>query len=103
MWLAYTTRLDLCIVTYFLSQYNKQPSSGRYDAVRYELKYILGTIDHGIWFTGKPNTTLVNFIGFVPPPNTTFSDIKSVPQNASIPTPSQPPIRIDTTYTRSLY
>jgi hypothetical protein len=103
LWLAYATPPDLCIATSLLAQYNKHPSSGHYDAARYVLKYILGTIDYGLRFTHKPNTTLVNFIGSVPPPNTMFSDANWVPQNASIHTASQPPIHIDTNYTRLLH
>jgi hypothetical protein len=103
LWLAYANRPDLCVATSLLAQYSKQPSSGHYDAARCVLKYILGTIDHGIRFTHKPNTTLVNFIGFVPPSNTTFLDANWGPQNASVPTASQPPIHIDTNYTRPLY
>jgi hypothetical protein len=103
LWLAYATRPDLCVATSLLDQYNKQPSSGHYYAARYVLKHIIGTIDHGLWFTHKPNTTLVNFIGFVPPPSTTFSNANWGHQNTSIPTASQPPIHIDTNYTRSLY
>jgi hypothetical protein len=99
LWLAYDTRPDLCVATSILAQYNKQPSSGHYDAARYVLKYILGTIDHGMWLTHRPNTALVNFIGFVPPPNITFSDANWGPQNASIPAASQSPIHIDTNYT----
>jgi hypothetical protein len=60
-------------------------------------------IDHGLWFTHKPNTTLIKFIGYLPPPDTMFSDASWGPQNASVPTASHPPIRIDTNYTRSLY
>jgi hypothetical protein len=101
--LAYDTRPDLYVTTSLLDQYKKQPSSGHYDAAQYVLKYILGTIYHGLWFTHKPNTTLVNFIGFLPPPNTTFSDANWGRQNASVPTASKPPIHIDTNYTRSLY
>jgi hypothetical protein len=100
---AYATRPDLCVSTSLLAQYNKQPSSGHYDADRYVLKYIFGTIDHGLRFTHEPNNTLVNFIGFVPPPNTTFPDANWGPQNASVPTASQPLIHIDTNYTWSLY
>jgi hypothetical protein len=103
LWLAYATRRELCVATSLLAQYNKQPSSGHYDAARYVLKYILGTIEHGLRFTHKPSTTLVNFIGFVPTPNTTFSDANWGPQNASVPAASQPPIHIHTNYTRSLY
>jgi hypothetical protein len=103
LWLAYASRPDLCVTTSLLDQYNKQPSSGHYDAAQCVLKYIVGTIYHGLRFTHKPNTTLVNFIGFAPPPNTTFSDANWGPQNASVPTASQPPIHIDTHYSRSLY
>jgi hypothetical protein len=103
LWLAYTTRPDLCFATSLLAQYNKHSSSGHYSAARYILKYILSTIDHGLWFTPKPNTTLVNFIGFVPPLNTTFSDANWGPQNTSVPKASQPHIPIDTNYTRPLY
>jgi hypothetical protein len=103
LWLAYATCPDLCVATSLLAQYNKQPSSGHYDAARYVLKYIIGIIDHGLWFTHKPNTTLIKFIGYLPPPDTMFSDANWVPQNASVPTASQPTIHIDTNYTRSLY
>jgi hypothetical protein len=103
LWLAYDTHPDLCISTSRLAQYNKQPSSRHYDVARYVFEYILGTIDHGLRLTHKPNTTLVNFIGFVPPPNTTFSDANWGPQNSSVPTASQPAIHTDINYTRSLY
>jgi hypothetical protein len=102
LWLAYTTRPDLCVTTSLLAQYNKQPSFSHYDAARYILNYIPGTIYHGIRFTHKPNTTMVNSLGSVPPPNTTFSDTNWGPPNASIPTASQPAIHIDANYTRSL-
>jgi hypothetical protein len=103
LWLAYATRPNLCVTTSLLDQYNKQPSSGHFYAARHVLTYILGTIYHGLRFTHKPNTTLVNFIGFVPPPNTFFSYANWGPQNESVPTASQPPIHIDTNYNRSLY
>jgi hypothetical protein len=85
LWLAYTIHPDICVTTSLLAQYNKQPSSGHYDAAGYVLKYILRTIYHGLWFNHKPNTTLVKFIGFVPPLNTTFSDANWGLQNASVP------------------
>jgi hypothetical protein len=103
LWLAYATHPDFCVTTSLMAQYNKQTSSGHYDAARYVLKYILVTIDRGLWFTHKPNTTIVNFIGFAPPPNTTFSDANWGRQNASVPKSPHPPIHIDTHYTRSLY
>jgi hypothetical protein len=103
LWLSYSNCPDLCVTTSLSDQYNTQPSSGHYDAAPYVLKYILGTIDHGLWFIHKPNNTLVNSIGFVRPPNTTFSDANWGPQNASIPTASQPPIHIDTNYNQALY
>jgi hypothetical protein len=103
LWLAYATHPDLRVAISLLAQYNKQPSSEHYEAARYVLKYVLGTMDHGLRFSHKPNTTLINFIGFVPPLNIASSDANWGPQNASIPTASQPPIHIDTNYTRSLY
>jgi hypothetical protein len=69
LWLAYDTRPELCV-----SRRQKKPPSGHYDAARYVLKYIFDTADHSLQFTDKPNTVIVNFIGFVPPLHTTFSD-----------------------------
>jgi hypothetical protein len=66
------------------------------------LKYIIGTIKHGIRFN-QSNTMLINFIGCISVPDTTFSDANWGPQNASVPSPSQPPKTIDAHYTRSLY
>jgi hypothetical protein len=86
LWLAYATHPDLCVTTSLLDHYNKHQSSGHYDAARYVLKYTFGTIYHGLRFTHKPNTTMVNFTGFVLPPNTIFSDANWGPQNASVPT-----------------
>jgi hypothetical protein len=82
LWLAYATRPDICVATSLLAQYNKQPSSGHYDAARYVLKYLSGTSDHGLHFTHKTNTTLVNFIGFDPAPDEFFCDANRGPQNA---------------------
>jgi hypothetical protein len=103
LWLAYATRPDICVAASLLAQYNTQPSPGHYDAARYVLTYLLGTSDHGLRFTHKPNTTSVNFIGFVPSQDATFSDTNWGPQNTSVPSPSQPPKIIHTNYTRSLY
>jgi hypothetical protein len=106
--LAYTTHpyiciatsLLACIATSLLAQYNKQPSSGHYNAVQNVLKYLIGTSDQGICFAHKTNTTLVNCIGFVPVPDATFSDAKWGHQYTSVPSQSQPPKITDT---RSLY
>jgi hypothetical protein len=70
--LAYTIRPDICVATSLIAQYNKQPSSGNYDPAQYVLKYLIGTSDHGIHFTPRTNTILVNFIGFSPAPDATF-------------------------------
>jgi hypothetical protein len=67
------------------------------------VNYLIGTSDHGIRFTHKTNTILVNLIGFVPAPDATFSDANWGPQNASVPSPSQPPKIINTNYAKSLY
>jgi hypothetical protein len=103
LWIAYVTRPDVCITTSLLAQYNTHPPSGHYDAARDVLKYFIGTSDHCIRFAHKTNTTLVNIIGFVPAPDATSSDVNWGPQNASVPSPSQPPKIIDTNYMISLY
>jgi hypothetical protein len=59
LWLAYITHPYICVVTSLLAQYNNQPPPCHYDVTGYVLKYIIGTSDHGICFTHKPNTTLV--------------------------------------------
>jgi hypothetical protein len=74
LWLAYTTRPDICVATSLLAQYNKQLSSGHYDAALYVLKCLSGTSDHGLRFAHKTNTTLINFIGFDPAQDATFCD-----------------------------
>jgi hypothetical protein len=104
LWLSYAIHPNICVATSLIAQYNKQPSSGHYDAARYVLKYLIGTSDHGLRFAHKTNKTLVNFIGFVvPAPDTTFSYANWGPQTAPVPSPSQPPKITDTSYTISLY
>jgi hypothetical protein len=106
LWLAHATCPDICAATSLIAQYKKQPSSGHYDVARDVLTYLIGTSDHGIRFAHKTNTTLVNFIGFPPAPDATFSDANWGPQHASVPSPSpspsQPPKIIDNNYMRSL-
>jgi hypothetical protein len=51
IWLAYAIYPDICVVRSLIAQYKKQPPSGHYDAVRYVLNYLIGTINDGIQFT----------------------------------------------------
>jgi hypothetical protein len=100
---THVTHPDICVTVSLLAQYNNKQSPGQYDVTHDVLKYLIGTSDHGIRVTHKLNTTVVNFIGFVPAPDTTFSNASWGPQNASVPSPSQPTSIIGTSYTRSLH
>jgi hypothetical protein len=88
LWLENATCPDICVATSLLA--------------RYALKYLIRTSNPSLQFAHKTNTPLVNFIDFVPAPDATFSDTKWVPQNAPVPSPSQPPNIINANYTRSL-
>jgi hypothetical protein len=63
-WLQMFTRPDLATIFSLLSTYMHNPSPGYLDAVKHVGKYILSTMDLGLQFSSKTNSTLESYIHF---------------------------------------
>jgi hypothetical protein len=98
-WLQMCTRPDLATIFSLLSSHMHCPSPGHLDAVKHVGKYILSTMDLGLHFSSKPNSSLESYIHFplsdsdplAPsshPSLTTFCDANWGPQDASKPSPT---------------
>jgi hypothetical protein len=98
-WLQMCTRPDLATIFSLLSSYMHCPSPGHLEAVKHVAKYILSTMDLGLQFTSKPNSSLESFIHFplsdgdptdptMPPSFNSFCDANWGPQDASKPSPT---------------
>jgi hypothetical protein len=98
-WLQMCTRPDLATTFSLLSSYMHCPSPGHLEAVKHVGKYILSTMELGLQFTSKPNSSLESFIHFplstddpnVPstsPSFNSFCDANWGPQDASKPSPT---------------
>ncbi len=95
-WLQMCTRPDLATIFSLLSSYMHCPSPGHLEAVKHVGKYILSTMDLGLQFTSKPNSSLESFIHFplsdgdpldpsTTPSFNSFCDANWGPQDASKP------------------
>ena len=59
--LATYTQPDIAFATGFLARYNKAPTLQCWKAAKHVLRYLKGTIDHGILFDGKQGYSLVAY------------------------------------------
>jgi hypothetical protein len=59
--LATYTRPDIAFATGFLARWNKAPTLQCWKAAKHVLRYLKGTIDHGILFDGKQSYSLVAY------------------------------------------
>lgn len=98
-WLQMCTRPDLATIFSLLATHMHKPSPGHIEAVKHLGKYILSTMDLGLQFSSKPNSTLESFIHFplsdndpttpnLTPSLNSFCDSNWGPQDASKPTPT---------------
>jgi hypothetical protein len=54
MWLANSTRLDVCFATRYLAQFNQSPNDAHWLLARRTLAYLLHTMDYGLVLGGAP-------------------------------------------------
>jgi hypothetical protein len=94
--LVTNTRPDLATIFSLLSSYMHHPSPGHLEAVKHVGKYILSTMDLGLHFMSKPNSSLESYVHFplsdddplspsVSPNFNSFCDANWGPQDASKP------------------
>lgn len=57
MWLSTMTRPDIVFATSFLARFTAKPTQRHWGAIKRVLRYLRGTIDHGIFFHGKGSTS----------------------------------------------
>lgn len=55
MYLAIGTRPDIAFAVSLVSRFKDSPADIHFTAVKRILKYLRGTVDHGIFFDSKPN------------------------------------------------
>jgi hypothetical protein len=98
-WLQMCTHPDLATIFSLLSTYMHKPSPGHIEAVKRVGKYILPTMDLGLQFSSRPNSSLESYIHFplsdddpnnssLPPTLNSFCDANWGPQDASKPSPT---------------
>jgi hypothetical protein len=92
-WLSISTRPDLTTVHSLLAAASESPSHAHLDALRHVGRYVKATMDYGISFSSRSNTSLEAFIQFpledeadATPRPTAFADANWGPQDASPPT-----------------
>jgi histone deacetylase 1/2 len=60
-WIARTTRPDIMFVVSILSQYQAAPTEVHYGAAKHVLRYLAGTINHGIVISAPECNTLIGW------------------------------------------
>ena len=89
VWLQRQTRPDISTITRLLARYNHNPSYSHYQAAKYVLAYLKGTIDRGIRYTqGGRDHELQGYTSF-PVPDGAYTDANWGPQDASHPKPDE--------------
>ena len=63
-WLSTSTRPDIATITNILAKYSSKPSEGHIAHAKYVLRYLKGTIHHGIEFKSEDNDQLQSFLKF---------------------------------------
>ena len=101
VWLSINTRPDLSVATSLLAQFQVDPSEGHWEASKYVMKYLRGTVTHGIRFCQHPEQDkLYGQIAWPVPDeeNSTFGITDSCwgPQDASQPLPEGEETRLVT-------
>ena len=66
VWLSYSTRPDISVITSQLCSHNREPSPGHLNAAKYVLRYLKSTLTHGIFFSSKGNSALETFVSLQP-------------------------------------
>ena len=90
-WLAISTRPDLSVAVTLLAQYNSTATPAHLLGAKYVLRYLSGSLDHGIAFTSQSASSyLFTTYGWPKddPLLTTYTDANWGPQDASKPHPS---------------
>ena len=103
-WLTISTWPDIATITNILSKYTSKPTPQHLDHVKYVIKYLINTKDHGIAFSSKHNHELQSFFNFpVNTPNIkSMCDTNCGPQDTSIPKTSKKPQQLELFKSRSI-
>ena len=64
LWLSQGIRPDLATITSILAQHQGNPSPGHVGAAKHAIKYLKGTVNHGICFHSGQQITIQSFVHF---------------------------------------
>ena len=61
MYLAITSRLDICYAISIVAQYNSNPKQNHWSCVKRIFRYLNGTINDGLFYDGNESLELIGF------------------------------------------